>query len=165
MLKELCHDVAIEPILQRVTDNNIVPSTANTNDGARLDVNARSFWITGQEAFFDVRVFDSNASRYQSKSLKQCFVVNELEKKRLYNRRILEVEHASFPPITFIIYGAMGIECRSLVSKLSELLAIKRDLPKSTVTSWVRTKITFALIRLMLICLRGSCSIKSNKRY
>ena len=56
LLEEVCHDVAIEPILQPVTDNNLVPGTANTN-GARLDVSARSFGITGQKAFFDVRVW------------------------------------------------------------------------------------------------------------
>ena len=42
----------------------------------------------------------------------------------------------------------MGIECRSFVSKVSELLAIKKDLPKSTVTSWVRTEISWALIKI-----------------
>ena len=142
-----------------VTDNNLVPSTANTNDGARLDLIVWGFWITGQKVFSDVRVFDPNASWYQSKRLKQCFAVNERENKRLYNKRLSEVEHASFTPLIFTIYGAMGIECRSFVSKLTELLAIKRDLPKTTVTLWVRTKISFALIRSMLICLRGSRSI------
>ena len=73
--------------------------------------------------------------------------MNEREKKRLYNRRILEVEHAGFTPLIFTIHGAMGTECRTFVPKLSELLAIKRDLPKSL----VRTKISFALIRSMLI--------------
>ena len=72
------------------------------------------------------------------------------------------MEHASFTPVIFTIHGAMGIECRTFASKLSELLAIKRDFPKSTVTSWVRTKIGFALIRSMLVCLRGSRSIKSS---
>ena len=60
------------------------------------------------------------------------------------------------------MHGAMGIERGSFVSKLSVLLAIKRGLPKSTVTSWVRTKLSFALIRSMLICLRDSRSIKSS---
>lgn len=45
--EEVCHDVAIESIREPVTDNDFVPSTPNTNDGARLDVNARSFRITG----------------------------------------------------------------------------------------------------------------------
>ena len=56
----------------------------------------------------------------------------------------------------------MGIECINFVSQLSELFTIKRDLPKPTVTSWVRTKLSFALTRLMLICLHGSRSIKSS---
>ena len=88
--------------------------------------------------------------------------MNEREKKRLYNRRILEVEHATFTPLTFTMHDAMGIECRTFVPKLSELLAIERDLPKSTLRSWVRTKTSFTLIRSMLICVRGSRSIKSN---
>ena len=52
LLEEVCHDVAIEPILQPVTDNNLVRLTANTNDSARLDASARSFWIISQKAFF-----------------------------------------------------------------------------------------------------------------
>ena len=48
LLKEVCHNVAFEPILELVTDNNLVPSTANTNVSARLDVNVRSSLITGQ---------------------------------------------------------------------------------------------------------------------
>ena len=88
--------------------------------------------------------------------------MNEQEKKRPYNRKILEVEHASFTSPTNTIHGAMGIECRIFVSKLCELLVIKTYLLKSTVTPWVKTKISFALIRSMLICLRGSPSIKSS---
>ena len=43
LLEEACHDVAIEPILQPVSENNLVTSVANTNNGARLNVSARSF--------------------------------------------------------------------------------------------------------------------------
>ena len=88
--------------------------------------------------------------------------MNEQGKKHLHNKGILEVEHASFTPLLFTKNGDMGLGCRSLVSRLSELLAIKIDLPKSTVTSWVRTQISFALIRSMSICLRGSRLIKSS---
>ena len=42
LLEEVCHDVAVEPILQPVPDNNLVPSKANSNDGARLDVSAKA---------------------------------------------------------------------------------------------------------------------------
>ena len=50
------------------------------------------------------------------------------EKKRLYNRKVLELEHASFTPLTFTIHGAMGKKSRSFVSMHSELLVIKRDI-------------------------------------
>ena len=48
--EEVCHDVDIKPAVQPFTDNDLITSTANTNNNARSDVNARSFWITGQKA-------------------------------------------------------------------------------------------------------------------
>ena len=48
---------------------------------------------------------------------------SEREKKHLYNRRTLEVKLASFSTI----HGAMCVECGTFVSKLSELLANKRE--------------------------------------
>ena len=42
----------------------------------------------------------------------------------------------------------MGIECINFVSQLSELFTIKRDLPKPTATSWVRTKLCFDKINI-----------------
>ena len=38
--------------------------TAKMNDEVQLDICARSFWVSGQKAFFDGRVFDPNARRY-----------------------------------------------------------------------------------------------------
>ena len=45
LLEEICHDDAIELILQSVVNNNRVLSTTNTNDEARFDVSAKSFWF------------------------------------------------------------------------------------------------------------------------
>ena len=50
-----------------------------TNE-ARLDIRARGFWIQGQQAFLDVRVFDPNACRYSNSSLSQCYTTNEKKK-------------------------------------------------------------------------------------
>ena len=100
----------------------IIITTANTNDGDRSDISARSFRITGQKVIFDFRAFDPNISRYQSRSLEQCFAVNEREKKRRYNRKILEVEHVSFTLLIFTMHVAMGIKYNTFVSKLIEPL-------------------------------------------
>ena len=86
-----------------------------------------------------------------------------MEKKRDYNERILQVEQGNFSPLVFTINGSMGDECRAFYSRLAELISIKRKLPnKAMVSSWLRTKVSFALVRSMLLCLRGSRSIQKR---
>ena len=103
-----------------------------------------------------LRVFDPNACRYLNKSLQQRHVMNEQEKKRAYNERVLQIEHGTFTPLVFLIYGTMRRECRTFYSRLSDLLSEKRDLPKSMTMNWIRTKICFALMKSSFLCLRGS---------
>ena len=58
LLTEVCYDVEVEPKLQELTGEHIHLRSANTDDGARLDVRARGFWgHSSQCAFFDVRIF------------------------------------------------------------------------------------------------------------
>jgi len=63
VLREVCHDVSVEPIMQPITGESL-PNNANSSEEARLDVAAQGFWTTSQLAFFDVRVFThwSNAT-------------------------------------------------------------------------------------------------------
>ena len=82
LLKEVCHNVCIEPRLQQLTGESFNERTANESDDARADVSAQSFWITGQTAFLDVRVFNPNAKRYVSQELSKAYDVNEKEKKK-----------------------------------------------------------------------------------
>ena len=43
-LDKVCYDVAIEPPLQRLTGETIVPAAANRQDEARADIHARGPW-------------------------------------------------------------------------------------------------------------------------
>ena len=162
MLTEVCKDVAVEPTSIPLTGENMKYKSAIIGNEARLDVRVRGFWIYGQQAFLDVRVFDPNASRYVNVSLPQCYRGNESEKKRHYSERILQVDHGSFTPLVFSIYGGMGREYQMFYSKLAELIADKRKSSKSIVSSWIRTKICFALQKSCLLCLRGSRSMNRN---
>ena len=107
-----------------------------------------------------LRVSDPNACRYLNKSLQQRHVMNEKEKKRAYNERVLQIEHGTFTPLVFSIYGTMRRECRTFYSRLSDLLSEKRDLPKSITMNWIRTKICFALMKSSFLCLRGSRTLR-----
>ena len=136
-------------------------SAIETNE-ARLDIKARGFWIRGHQVFSDIRVFDPNACRYSNLSLSQCYATNEKEKKRNYNQRIHQVEQGTFSSLVLSIYGGMGRECQAFYSRLSELLAEKRNIHKSVMMHWIRSKLCYALLKYFLLCLRGSLSRNRN---
>ena len=66
VLSEVCTDVCTEPPLQPLSGETLTYATANVEDGARLDISAAGFWGSQhQKAFFDVKVFNPNASSYR----------------------------------------------------------------------------------------------------
>ena len=148
--------MSVEPILHPITGETLEETTANKSEEARLDIAARGFWISGQKAFFDVRVFSPLAGRYRNSKISKACEANEKEKKRQYNQRVLEIEHGSFCPLVFTAMGGMGRECKQFYKRLSELLADSRNEHLSITTNWVRRKVIFALIRSVVLYLRGS---------
>ena len=103
ILREVCNDVEVEAKLIPLTGEQLQYRLAITGDEARLDIRARSFWVRGQEAFLDIRVFNSNANGYLNAALPRCHEINEKEKKRNYNNRILQIEQGTFTPIYSIL--------------------------------------------------------------
>ena len=160
MLSEVCNDVSVEPILQPLTGEQFQYCTANKSDEARLDVAARGFWTRGQRAFCDVRVFDPSAPRLLTKPLSTAYSEYEQEKRRNYNQRVIQIEHGTFTPLVFSLFGGMSPECSRFYSRLSQLLSDKRKETQSITTSWVRVRISFSLLRSALLCMRGSRSTK-----
>ena len=128
---------------------------ANTSDESRLDVAARGFCAVGQIALFDIRVSYSNATRYASS--------NENEKKRKYNNRVMNVEQRYFMPLAFSANGGMGCECKKFYSVLAELITLKRKQEYCITMSWLRRKISFSLMRSILLCIRGSLGKNVNQ--
>ena len=146
LLKKVCHDVCLEPCLQQLTGELFNERMENKSDDARADVSARSFWITGQTTFFDVRVFNPNAKRYVNQELSKAYDINEKEKKKQYNERILQVEHGTFTPLVMSASGGMSRECQKFYIRLAAMISEKRKQSYSLVPSWLRRKLCFALI-------------------
>ena len=93
LLSEVCNDVCIEADLQPINGEQL---TGNVEDGARLDIAANGFWGGWFErTYIDVRVFNPHAPFNRHSN---CYRKHELEKKRQYEQRVREVEHASFTP-------------------------------------------------------------------
>lgn len=160
LLNLVCNDVETEPVLQEITGETL-NSGANLACDARLDIHARGFWERQKSTFFDIRVCHPNADSYKDLTPEQVYRLHENEKKRMYERRVLEVEQASFTPLVFTTTGGMGRECLRYHSRLAELISIKKGEDYAKTMTWIRGKVSFSILRSALLCLRGS---RSNRR-
>ena len=156
LLNEVHNEVMIEPPLVPLTGELFRYRTANTTDDAKSDIAVRGFWAHGTRAFLDVRIFNPLSLSYANKSLEACHKKNEAEKKRGYGERIVQVECGTFTPLVFSCYGGQGEECQRFYKELCKKLADKRKTATSDVVNFVRTRLSFTLVRSALICLRGS---------
>ena len=159
LLHEICHNVSTEPELQPLSGESLTLRTANTQDGARLDVKAQGFWEDRHQcAFFDVRVFNPLAPSNRCLPLPQCFRSHEREKRRAYEQRVREVEHGSFTPLVFAATGGMGKAATVTYGRIASLIATKRAQPYCQVIGWMRCVLSFSLLRSAIMCLRGTRS-------
>jgi len=111
-------------------------------------------------AFFDVKVFNPLAKSYMNQSLEAAFSNNEKKKKRLYNNRIIQIEKGTFTPVVLSSLGGLGVESSRFLSKVIDLVTQKKSLEKSVVAHYIRTKISFELVRSQIACIRGARSLK-----
>ena len=121
-MEEVCRDVQIEPLLLQTQQ----PVQGNASDEPRLDISMREDW-SQEKTFFDVRVTYPNAESNMTKSMDEIYLANEVQKKRAYSDRILNVEKSSFTPLVFSTTGGMGKECHRFNRRLAELISSKRN--------------------------------------
>ena len=150
-------------MLRPVINKTGYPRTAKLEDNARLDVRARGFWRDGQNAFFDVRVTNADSDSQQNATVSSVLRRHELEKKRCYNRRIMEVEHGTFTPLVFTTSGVMAHECSIYHKNLAQKLSVKKNERYEEIVRYLRVKLSFLALKSTLLCLRGSrATFKGN---
>ena len=152
-----CNDVEIEKHLTPldIDEKRRAPRTSNTTEGARMDVAALGFWGPLQRVFCNLRVFNPLAPSKGFKSAEAQKKDNEKEKKDAYQWRVKEIEKGTFTPLVFTVQGGCGRECDAFLKQLSEKIAKKSGEDQSAVMAWIRTKLSFALVRTSVVCLRG----------
>ena len=84
------------------------------------------------------------------------YKLHEEDKKRKYNRRIIEIEQGHFTPLILSTSGGMGPECAVFVKMLAKKIAQKKNQELSDVMRVLRTKIRFAVLKSTLISIRGT---------
>ena len=153
LLKEVCRDVKIEPMLMPLGVTGT--ESANDKEKARLDVSAVGVWSSMERTFLDVRVMHPNSPSYENMTREDIYSLHEKAKKRAYNNRILQVEKGTFTPLIFSTTGGMGPECERYHKRVAELISKKRNEEYSDVVSHIRTRLRFALLKSVLIAIRG----------
>ena len=156
LLAKVCKDVEVEPILQPLDNEVFSLRSASTTDDARLDIKASGFWERGVTAFFDVRVTHVNSGSFKNKTTTDIFKSQEQEKKRKYGQRVIEVEHGQFTPLVFGTNGGIGGEGEMFLKKLAHILSRKQDESYTNMITWLRTKLSFEILRSVHTCIRGS---------
>ena len=154
----VCHNVATEPVLQPLSGESFPHASAITTSGARLDIAANGFYGGRCErALFDVRVFNPLACSNRL-SLASCYRRHEAEKRRHYGARVRDIEHASFVPLVMSCVGGLAPAASAALKRLAALIAEKEDKPYGAVITWLRVKLSFALVRAAVMRPRGTRS-------
>ena len=156
LLTERCNDVETEPPLQPL-EGEIINDLTSVN--ARPDVRGRGFWREGQNAFFNLRMTNTNSESPRHLTSEKIFIKHEREKKRQYNNRIMNAEHGTFTPLVFFVDGGMAKDCLKFHKFVAEKIANKSGRRYENVLSIIKYKRSFLILRASVICVTGSRSL------
>ena len=109
-----------------------------------------------RETMFDVRIFHPHAKTYENQKLADIYSRHEREKQRNYLQRVLQSEKASFTPLVYSTHGGMANEAKRFHKKVAHMIADKTRESYGDVINCMRTKVSFAMLRSVLISVRGS---------
>ena len=149
-----CRNVYTEPSLLP-TCEQMHPKGTITVDGARLDIVATGLYGKNEKTFMDVRITHANAPSNLSIPVDKLLLKNEAEKKTKYASRVINTERATFIPLVFTTAATTAPECNKFHKRVAELIANKRKEQYGKVLSYIRTRISFAMLKSILVSIHG----------
>ena len=105
-----------------------------------------------------MRVFNPCARSNRQATLQATYRRHEQEKKRQYDQRIREIEHATFTPLVLSVTGGMGRSATTFYKRLAAMIGEKKDTSYSRTISWIRCRLSFSLLRATIMAIRGARS-------
>ena len=90
-----------------------------------------------------------------AQTLAQLYIQHENQKKRQYLNRVLQVEKGSFSPLVFTTTGGMAPEAIRFLKRIAEKISAKTREKYSQVMNNIRTRISFEIMRSVLVAIRG----------
>ena len=159
LLKTALNDVEIEPKQQKIDNEGL---NSLTGDDARPDIRAHGVWTQGQNAFIDIRLANANARSQKDLPVSTILKKHKKEKERAYNSRIMNVEHGTFTALFLSLAGGEDPETFMFDKHIPQKIAIKTDEKYQKVQTLIRCKLSFLILRSVLLCISGSRSISKD---
>ena len=135
----------------------MVNSSTSCQESLWLDCTGIPWWPCNKQAvaLFDIRVTDTDSQSKGIRFPRDVLIDAEKEKKEKYMNASFE-KRASFTPICFSVDGMIGKDVEHLFKEMGDYLADKREKRYSDVMRWIRTRLSFAILRANILCLKGS---------
>ena len=152
-----------EPLIfpQSVLNNNDIAQpdgeviNISGDNAERGDVLFRGFWARATDCILDVRITDTDSKSQQARDPKKVLASHEQQKKKKYLTACLD-QRRHFSPFVVSVDGLFGKEAEKVLQRLAVKISERNGMPYSRVCSFVRTRMSIAVIRAAHVCLRGS---------
>ncbi|KAL1454815.1 hypothetical protein WDU94_008949 [Cyamophila willieti] len=116
------------------------PLVIEDGPGLRGDLSVRGVWEAQREALFDIRVTDTDAPSYTSRSVMSVLRRAEEEKKEKY-KEACEARHVTFTPLVTSVDGLFAPQIVTFVKVLAERLSERMGMEYGRMMGWLRTRI------------------------
>ncbi|KAL7474526.1 hypothetical protein ACHAW6_000505 [Cyclotella cf. meneghiniana] len=137
----------------QASGNNATPTTPCTvnqtntlGDEARGDVLAHSFWNRGRGTVFNVRICDTNSRSYGNTSSSKILERHAKEKKDKYETACLD-RRWDFTPLVYSVDGMASKDAQTAEQCIAWLLMKKWSRTYSDMASFIRTRMSLAIVR------------------
>ena len=142
--------------LGQVTRKPAVCKSSDDPSGVTLiaDLQVHGIWQPQVDVLFDVHVVETDAPTYCNHSPQIVLRSAEAVKKQKYLEACLAC-YACFTPLCFSIDGMLGTEADIFIRRWADKLSTKWERPYSAVAGWVRSRLSFALLHAIMLCVRG----------
>ena len=144
-------------------DNETFTNSTCTEDDAGLQISAKGTWGSRFErSFHDVKIFSPYAPTNRIKDANESYLLHEILLRVKYQDRIVDIEDVSFSPLIFATTGGASRITHKLIRLIASLIAQKTNERYSEVINFIRTRVSFSLLKSTILCIRGCRGQKSK---
>ena len=130
-----------------------VAAFTNTPDDARADIRAWGAVDPGPE-----RLHGRSSISPWCAFLCCVLAEHERRKKSEFAERIINMDRGTFTPLIFTTAGCCAPECSRFIKRLCGLLSRGEKKKYAEMTTYVRCRLAFELLRSTIMCIRGARS-------